>query len=265
MSDLVIAGNSPFDSIRRQDERGEYWSARELMPVLGYAQWRQFSDTVDKARAALKANGHPYYDHIADARKLVETGSKATREIVDYRLSRLGAYMTAMNGDPRKPEIAAAQTYFAIKTREAETIIPAMSERLQELQAEIELQRLRNQDPTAIALLSGMHGTEVAMMLIGKSDAIVETEKPTIEVIDPNSNRKFAGQTLKQVADYLSKRTGRRFKSGADIKRALDSAGRSNLIEITPRRVDAEYIPMQNLPEVYEIIGALDRQRLIGE
>jgi DNA-damage-inducible protein D len=106
---------SPFDAIKRVDENGEYWSARELMPLLGYRQWRRFEDAVDRARLATKNSGQDPDQHACRLRQ-----ASGRTERIDYRLTRYGAYLVAMNGDPRKPEIAAAQTYFAVKTREAE-------------------------------------------------------------------------------------------------------------------------------------------------
>lgn len=118
---------SPFDALRRTDDRGECWSARELMPVCGYgADWRNFADAVARATAACRNAGHDPADHIGAATKMVRIGSKAERSVADFRLTRFGAYLVAMNGDPRKPEIASAQVYFAMKTREAE-IAPAFA------------------------------------------------------------------------------------------------------------------------------------------
>lgn len=111
---------SPFDAIKRVDEHGEHWSARDLQPMLGYVEWRKFEDSVERAIAAIENSGMPGQDHVGGADKMIETGKGATRIVVDYRLTRYGAYMVAMNGDPRKPEVAAAQTYFAVRTREAE-------------------------------------------------------------------------------------------------------------------------------------------------
>lgn len=117
MIQSLIPGASPFDRIRRTRPNGtEFWSARELQPVMGYAAWRDFANAVDRAKAACANSGHHIADHFADARKVAASGPDAE----DFVLTRYGAYLVAMNGDPRKREIADAQTYFAIKTREAE-------------------------------------------------------------------------------------------------------------------------------------------------
>lgn len=113
---------SPFNVIRRVTEEGrEFWSARELMPLLGYEKWERFTSAVDRAKASARNAGYDVAQHFPGAGKMVETGSGAQRRIDDYHLSRYACYLIALNGDPRKPEIAAAQTYFVIKTREAET------------------------------------------------------------------------------------------------------------------------------------------------
>lgn len=107
---------SPFDTIRRKREDGsEYWSAREVMPLLGYDSWRRFADAIDRAKAAATAQKHPVSRLFAGAVK-----KSVGRDAEDIELSRFACYLVAMNGDPRKPEIAAAQSYFAIQTRRAE-------------------------------------------------------------------------------------------------------------------------------------------------
>lgn len=118
--DVELINESLFESIKHINEYGmEYWTARELMPVLEYKQWRQFSDAIDRAKKACETSGNRVFDYFADARKIVKTGV-ATKEIEDYHLSRYACYLIAMNGDPRKKAIAMAQSYFAVKTRQQE-------------------------------------------------------------------------------------------------------------------------------------------------
>lgn len=100
---------------------GERWSARDLMPLLGYEKWERFADSIARAQITCTATGHAEADHFPGAGKKVQIGSGAEREVADFHLSRFACYLVAMNGDPRKPEVAAAQAYFAIRTREAET------------------------------------------------------------------------------------------------------------------------------------------------
>lgn len=114
--------HSPFDSIRHEGQQGEYWLARELMPLLGYKQWRQFSDAIERAIISQQNSGNEVTAHF-----LRLTAKSQGRPKEDYQLSRYACYLVAMNGDPRKTEIAAAQNYFVVKTREAETAIPSQN------------------------------------------------------------------------------------------------------------------------------------------
>lgn len=115
----MSSSQSPdFDSIKQVNPYGEdYWSARELMPLLGYKRWDYFIKAIQDAIKNLQASSQIVENHISHTRKKVPLGSGAEREIDDYYLSRFGCYLIAMNGDPRKAEISAAQQYFAISTR----------------------------------------------------------------------------------------------------------------------------------------------------
>lgn len=110
--------DSPFDQIKRADERGEYWSARDLMPLMGYSAWRNFEVPLKRAMKSAEAQGINVENNFAGSRKVSEGRGP---DQFDYRLTRFACYLVAMNGDPRKPEVAAAQAYFAVRTREAET------------------------------------------------------------------------------------------------------------------------------------------------
>src|SRR5260370_15022619 len=110
-----------FDSIKQTNVYGiEYWSARNLQPLLGYDKWERFEGAIKRAMTACKSAGNAVSDHFPGAGKLIVKGKGAAQEITDYNLSRFACYLVAMNGDPRKEEIAAAQTYFAASTRQNE-------------------------------------------------------------------------------------------------------------------------------------------------
>ena len=123
MSELVKYSEQTFESIKHVNEYGEeYWLARELQLVLEYAQWRRFSDAIERAKLACKNSGFAVEDHFADVGKMVDIGSGAERQIDDVMLSRYACYLIVMNGDPRKEVIAIGQSYFAVKTRQQELI-----------------------------------------------------------------------------------------------------------------------------------------------
>ncbi len=118
---IPSAPHKDFESIKKLDENGvEYWNARELMPLLGYVQWRAFEEVISRAAKACINSGQNVDNHFARSSKMVEIGSNTVREIVNYKIDRYACYLIAQNGDPKKPEIALAQTYFAIQTRRQE-------------------------------------------------------------------------------------------------------------------------------------------------
>lgn len=132
-----------FEELRHVDENGgEYWSARELYPVLEYSTWQKFEPVIHKAITACGNSGHTPADHFNRVGKLIEAGKGAEREIEDYFLSRYACYLIVQNCDPSKPVIAAGQTYFAIQTRRQEL---ADDEAFQALSEDAQRLYLRNE------------------------------------------------------------------------------------------------------------------------
>ena len=112
-----------FEAHAQQTEGGiEYWLARDLQYLLGYDEWRNFTAVIIKAKTACEVSGHSVRDHFVDVNKTIQMPKSAEKEIPDLMLTRYACYLVAQNGDPKKQEIAFAQTYFAVQTRRAELI-----------------------------------------------------------------------------------------------------------------------------------------------
>ncbi len=137
---LPVHGKKTFEELKLTNEHGaEYWSARDLQPLLGYSQWRRFEDAVKRAMTSCEASGNSAAHHFAGAGKPITGGKGAVQVVDDYQLSRFACYLIAQNGDPRKPEIAQAQKYFAVQSRRQE-----LSD-----QAAADMERLEHRKQTA--------------------------------------------------------------------------------------------------------------------
>ena len=148
MNRLEPFGQSAFEQLKKTNEHGaEYWSARDLQALLGYAQWRRFEDALKRAVESCQSSGNIPQNHFAKTGKMVTIGSNTGREIDDYHLSRFACYLIAQNGDPSKPEIAEAQKYFAIQARRQEIS--------DERAADIERLEMRQQTAEEFKALSG--------------------------------------------------------------------------------------------------------------
>ncbi len=145
---LPALGVRSFEDLKRTNQHhAEYWSARDLQPLLGYSQWRRFENAIDRAKISCKHSGNDPDHHFAGAGKPITGGKGAVQNVDDFQLSRFACYLIAQNGDPRKPEIALAQEYFAIQTRRQE-----LTDRHA---ADVERLELRKQTAEEFKALSG--------------------------------------------------------------------------------------------------------------
>lgn len=256
---------SPFDLIRRYHADGsEFWSARDLMPTLGYKTWQKFSDSINRAMTACQNSSNQPTEHFLPMSVNIK---QAGRPQENYHLSRFACYLIAMNGDPRKPEIAMAQSYFAIKTREAEVIIPAQNDELEMMRLRVQLAEAERDAAIAQknlldkreAVLS-FHATTPAALILG---ATVVTDKTPVErVIDNASGRVFEGVGITAIAKKLG------FKNTKDCWQWLESIGYGKDSEYWDLQLSAvEHHKLR--PDAYdEILNKWNqgvRQRFIGE
>lgn len=120
--DTVVKLNKRFEEYAYEQDGIEYWLARELQELLEYTQWRNFLNVIEKAKVSCENSGNTVVDHFADLSKTIPMPKDASKEVPDIMLTRYACYLIAQNGDPKKEQIAFAQSYFAIQTRRQELL-----------------------------------------------------------------------------------------------------------------------------------------------
>lgn len=266
-NNIVTASDSPFDSIRRFDENGiEFWSARELMPLLGYTIWNNFIGTIEKAKISFNTNPMGELNSVFSySEKGLQRSDGKGYTVSDFKLARYFCYLTAMNGDVRKPEIAAAQSYFAFKTRQAETVIPKLESDNETLRLLLELERERNKGKQLDSTMLSIHGDRVVLALRGQSDLIIEKETLVTEVIDNRTGKTSKFLSAEQLKRAVNDRTGQKLKAASHFVEMLQAKGRDDLLIPVDRPNTSLYVKSDKLNEAIEAVYGNVRQKLIGE
>lgn len=120
--DIISKLNKSFEEYAYEQDGVEYWLARELQELLGYTEWRNFLNAISKAKESCETTGEAVSNHFVDINKTIAMPKGATKDLADIMLTRYACYLIAQNGDPKKQQIAFAQSYFAIQTRKQELL-----------------------------------------------------------------------------------------------------------------------------------------------
>jgi DNA-damage-inducible protein D len=185
---------SAFEQAALEIDGVECWSARELQVLLGYSKWENFANVIAKAKTACEKVGHSVFEHFPDVRKTIPMPKGAEKEIDDYLLTRYACYLIAQNGDPRKEQIAFAQTYFAVQTRKAELIEQRLLE-VERVRARAKLQETEK-ILSGILYERGVNDKSFAIIRSKGDQALFRLNTATLK-------RKMGVPSSRPLADFL--------------------------------------------------------------
>lgn len=233
-----------FEDYAHLEEGVEFWFARDLQVLLGYSKWENFSLVIEKAKLACENSGQNILDHFPEVRKTIDMPKGATKEIEDFKLTRYACYLIAQNGDPRKEEIAFAQSYFAVQTRKQELIeqrialIERLNARTKLIASETELSQLiyeRGVDDAGFArirskgdkaLFGGFNTSQMKNKLNVPESKPLADFLPTITITAKNLATEITNFNVKKENfSGEEKITKEHVKNNFDVRKLLGKSG----------------------------------------